>query len=107
MINEYHKSKLNKKCQNLYEQMVNSFERMDDSVECKSASNQDVSDTYVAVYNDHPEFFYLSHAPKIAKKIGFLGNSTTLISNNILGFFLVFHEKKFSKVTYYILLKEK
>lgn len=83
MINEYHKSKLNKKCQIFYEQMVASFERMESSVECKSLFNQDVSDTYIAVYNDHPEFFYLSHAPQMAKKMGFLGNSTTLIFNSI------------------------
>lgn len=83
MINEYHKSKLNKKCQILYKQMVASFERMESLVECKSSFNQDVSDTYIAVYNDHPEFFYLSHVPQIAKKIGFLGNSTTLISDSI------------------------
>lgn len=63
--------------------MVGAFERMETSVECKSVFNQDISDTYVAVYNDHPEYFYLSHAPRMAKKMGFLGNSITLSFNSI------------------------
>lgn len=66
-----------------YEQMVSSFKKMESSVECKSLFNQDVSDSYIAVYNDHPELFYLSHAPQMTKKISFLGNSITLISNSI------------------------
>lgn len=83
MINEYDKSKLNKKAQTLYEQMVGNFERLQPTVECKGFSANDIRDIYVSVYNDHPEFFYLSHIPQISEKISFSGRSTTLLSESI------------------------
>ncbi len=83
MICEHFKSKLNQRGKLCYESMLDAFVRLQPNAPCKSMYTQEITDAYVAVYNDHPELFYLSNAPQMAKKVGFLGNSSSIISNFI------------------------
>ena len=83
MIYEHHKSKLNQNCQFIYDNMYNSFVRMQMSVECKTLMTKDVFDVFNAVYFDHPELFYISHAQQVSQKMGLFGGSVTLTSKSI------------------------
>ena len=83
MIYEHHKSKLNQNCQFIYDNMYNSFVRMQMTVECKTLMTKDVFDVFNAVYFDHPELFYISHAQQVSQKMGLFGGSVTLTSKSI------------------------
>lgn len=83
MIKEYHKSKLNSKCQIAYDQMVNAFCVYQTMVECKGLNGKEIGDTYQAVFFDHPEFFYISHAPKAANRVSLFGSTSSLITSLI------------------------
>ena len=77
---EYWKNKLNVSCQSLYDKMIYAFVNMNDCVSCDSYDVEDIKNTYSAVCNDHPEFFYLSNRFELKRKVvaTFL-SSTTLV----------------------------
>jgi len=84
MYKEYWKSKLNTPCQTLYDQMVCEFGKMNERVRCDSFSPEEISNTYIAVYNDHPEFFYLPHNPQLQRRVAAaFFSGTTLIAKFI------------------------
>ena len=84
MYKEYWKSKLNTPCQTLYDQMVCEFGKMNERVRCDSFSPEEISNTYIAVYNDHPELFYLPHNPQLQRRVAAaFFSSTTLIAKFI------------------------
>ena len=84
MYKEFWKSKLNMSCQALYDKMVCEFGRMKEHVQCDSFLPDEISNTYIAVYNDHPEFFYLPHNPQLQRRVAAVfGGSTTLIAKFI------------------------
>lgn len=79
MYKEYWKSRLNTRCQTLYDKMVCEFGKMNEQVKCDSFSLEEISNTYIAVYNDYPEFFYLPHNPQLQHiKGAFLGGNTLI-----------------------------
>ena len=79
MTCEHWKSTLNAGCRTLYERMYYSFKTFKQEVPCGNADMKSITSTYEAVYNDHPELFYLSSAPRISQCIGLSGKSDKTI----------------------------
>lgn len=80
---EYYKNKLSYKGQEAYQKALMAFKGYRNQVDIQSCDEAEIVNVYMALYYDHPELFYLSHAPQIAKRISFFGSSLTLISNSI------------------------
>lgn len=83
MVTEFHKSKLNRRNQVVYEQLLQGFSLMREEVECDGSFTQDMVDCFNAVCNDHPELFFLTNQPAIKKPIGFFGGKCSVVSNHI------------------------
>ena len=84
MIFEYWKSVLNSNNRHLYEQMYNAFKAFKEEVPCPGFAIRDISSVYEAVYNDHPELFYLSYAPRIVQGLGFIGKTEKSIQTDYI-----------------------
>lgn len=63
--------------------MLYSFQNETETVEANGFSADDIRETYLAVYGDHPELFYLSSASRIAEKKGSIGFERTFVSKKI------------------------
>lgn len=80
---EYYRRKLSHNGQEAYQKMLTAFKGYRNQVDIQTCDESEIANVYMAVYYDHPELFYLSHAPQIAKRISFFGSSLKLISNSI------------------------
>lgn len=84
-MNEYWRNKLNKESNRCYTTIMQGVRRQVQSVDCVGVSVENIKDAYFALYDDHPEFFYLSNTPQIAqKKSGFAGSLTMSCSSTVL-----------------------
>lgn len=78
---EYWRDRLNVDEKKGYSLLYKAFTKRNYTVDCGNISATDVAQAYLAIYNDHPELFFLSHSPKIAQmQSGILGRE---IKNNI------------------------
>ncbi len=86
MAFEYHKSKLNRRSQICYEQMLSALTRMQTTVECSSSNQQDIKDAHAAVMRDHPELFYTpsAMAGRSGRSGGFFSSGTMILEFNFL-----------------------
>ena len=87
---EYWKGKLNAAARSCYERILAGLRKYQESIECNGMDQRDIFDAYFAVYNDHPEIFYMSNAPRInqqeVKSIGLFSTTNlyaTLVASNI------------------------
>lgn len=84
-MNEYWRNKLNKESSRCYATLIQGVRREVKNVDCGDVSVEDIKNAYFALYDDHPEFFYLSNTPQIAqKKSGFAGSLTMSCSCSVL-----------------------
>lgn len=87
MVNEYHKSKLSIDNMRLYEQMYDAFSSRKSMLDCGKYKERDIVESYMALYNDHAELFYLSNAPRWITMTGLFGSTTKIISRPIFSKF--------------------
>ncbi len=79
MINEYLKQNFDPKCARLYDQMVIAIRNCREIIDCGKIAMADIIKVYLAVMADHPEFFYLTHAPEIAQRINMFGHQENIL----------------------------
>lgn len=96
---EYYRRKLSHNGQEAYQKMLTAFKGYRNQVDIQNCDESEIVNVYMAVYYDHPELFYLSHAPQMAKRISFFGSSLTLISNSIFtSSEISFFEKRINEI---------
>jgi len=84
-MNEYWRDRLDREANKCYMQLLQGIRMQAKDVNCGNASVDSIRDAYLAVYNDHPEFFYLSSSPQIAQKTsGFAGFGASSISCSVV-----------------------
>ena len=84
-MNEYWRDKLDRESDRCYAQLLQEIRRQAKDVDCGNASVDNVKNAYLAIYNDHPELFYLSSAPQIAqRKSGFVGFGMLSCSSSVV-----------------------
>lgn len=83
-MNEYWKGKLNDGAITCYDLILSGLQKRIETIDCKGASQEDISDAYFAVYKDHPELFYMSNSPFISRRetklVGLFSNSSVSTS---------------------------
>lgn len=73
-MNAYWRDRLNREAQKCYDNLSVGICKQVHEVNCGNANVEIIRDAYLALYDDHPELFYMSSSPKIAQKtIGFAG----------------------------------
>ena len=78
-MREYWKEQLNNSAADCYELIVIGLQALRETIDCRCAKPDEISDAYFAVYRDHPEFFYMNSSPFIAQEqtsiFGLFGSS--------------------------------
>lgn len=73
-MNEFWRDKLDRDANKCYTHLLQGIRRQAKDVDCGNVSVDSIKTAYLAIYNDHPELFYLSSSPQIAqRKTGFVG----------------------------------
>ena len=73
-MNEFWRDKLDKEASKCYAYLLQGVRRQAAEVNCGSVSKASIESAYFAVYHDHPELFYMSHAPQVTQRqAGFVG----------------------------------
>ncbi len=84
-MKEYWRGRLSKDADKCYSILLRGFKRQSSEVDCGNASIESIKNAYLAIYEDHPELFYLSNAPQIAQKqSGFLGVGMLSCSSSVI-----------------------
>lgn len=84
-MNEYWRDKLDREANKCYTQLLQGINRQAKDTDCGNVSVDSISKAYLAVYNDHPEIFYLSSSPQILQKTsGFAGFGANSISYSVI-----------------------
>ncbi len=83
MIYEYWKGRLNAAQQKAYEDVLLGVTRRQERIPVRGVHPQELSLIHKAVYYDHPELFYMTHAPSVQQSVGFMGVSVTFICKSI------------------------
>lgn len=83
MLHEYWREKLDRSEKKLYDHMVSEFLRHADQVACGKLAPEAIQRIFMAVYDDHPELYYLPHNPCIRQITGLFGTNATLIVNYV------------------------
>lgn len=68
MIYEYWKTKLNARERQFYDGLLASFSSGRDSTAVKGLSNEEIQRTYAYFKCDHPEMFFISNVPMLARR---------------------------------------
>lgn len=83
-MNEYWRDKLDGEANKCYTHLLRELRRQSKDLDCGNASVDSIKSAYFAIYDDHPELFYLSSFPQIAqRKCGFVGSGSFSISCSI------------------------
>lgn len=69
MIFEYWKTKLNSKQRQFYDDLYSSFSAGRDSTVIRGLSNEEIQRAYAYFKCDHPEMFFISNAPMLARRL--------------------------------------
>ena len=80
---EYWRGRLPANAQRIYDRLVAAFERGSFSVECDVSDAKYLSEIYFAVFIDHPEMFYLSHAPRVSQRRSAIGGMTMSVKSTV------------------------
>lgn len=73
-MNEYWREQLDRESEKCYSLLLKGIREQTREIECGRVSAESVKNAYFALYNDHPEFFYLSSTPHIVQRTsGFAG----------------------------------
>lgn len=84
-MNEYWRDRLDFASERVYACLLHGIRRQEKEIDCGDASTDSVENAYLAIYNDHPELFYLSSAPQIVQRqVGFPGFGKLACSNSFL-----------------------
>ena len=83
MIYEYWKGKLNAVEQRAYEDVLAAVSRRQERIPVKGVQPHALSQIHRAVYYDHPELFYMTHAPGVQQSVGLFGASVTFLCKSI------------------------
>lgn len=83
MLREYWKNRLSPDAISLYSDMFKSISGLKEEIECGKFSPKEITEIYVALYNDHPELFHMAHNPQIIQSISMIGKTSTLRIKNI------------------------
>lgn len=83
MIHEYWREKLDRYEKKLYDNMVSIFSRHEEQVSCGNLAPEAIQRIYMAVYDDHPELYYLPYNPCIRQITGLFGTNVTLTVNYV------------------------
>lgn len=83
MIYEHWKGRLNAAQQKAYEDVLLGVTRRQERIPVRGVHPQELSLIHKAVYYDHPELFYMTHAPSVQQSVGFMGVSVTFICKSI------------------------
>ena len=84
-MNEYWRDRLDREANKCYTNLLQGIRRQSKDVDCGNVSVDSIKSAYLAIYNDHPELFYLSSFPQIAqRKSGFVGFGTLSTSCSVV-----------------------
>lgn len=84
-MNEYWRNRLDQEADKCYTYLLQGMRKKMKNVDCGNVSMESVEKAYFAIYNDHPELFYLSHAPKIVQRSsGFIGFGSLSCSSSLV-----------------------
>ncbi len=82
-MKEYWRNRLHPDARTCYARLLAGFGRKTaGALDCGNASVAAIQEAYFAIYNDHPELFYLGHAPRVSqRKSGFSPFALTVSSS--------------------------
>lgn len=83
MLQEYWKNKLLPDLVSLYEDMFKTISKLKEEIVCGKTKPKEIMEVYIALYNDHPELFHMTHNPQIIQSISIIGKTSTLQITNI------------------------
>lgn len=77
-MNEYWRGKLDYEAKRCYSYILNGVRIRSEDIDCGDVSPDSVRNAYTAVYNDHPELFYLNSSHQVARRTSGTGGYGTL-----------------------------
>ncbi len=84
-MNEYWRSRLDRAAGQCYDKLLRGVRNMMREVDCGNLDVNSLQSLYLAVFYDHPEFFYMNSAHQISQhQSGFAGFGSMSVSNRIL-----------------------
>ncbi len=83
MIYEHWKGRLSAAQQKAYDDVLLAISRRQERIPVKGVQPQELSLIHKAIYYDHPELFYMTHAPGVQQSAGFMGVSVTFLCRSI------------------------
>ena len=83
MIYEHWKGLLTCPQQRVYDDVLSALLRRQEHIPVKGIHPQELQPIHKALYYDHPELFYMTHAPGIQQSGGFMGVSITFLCKSI------------------------
>ena len=67
-MKQYWKGKLHSEAAACYDLIVNGVKARQERIDCRETTPNDVQKAYFAVYQDHPELFYMGHACQVSQR---------------------------------------